>query len=128
MITAPSISDLLTQLSTALYIARRVGPGGHVLATDISEAMLRLAHDNARQAGLRQVETRVSDAEDLKVEAASFDAAVCRLGLIGMNPGIGGSFQHHFIGRVTQLRTPFIAMNIRASRAFLLCAKGLFHA
>ncbi|CAN5115362.1 hypothetical protein BH10PSE16_BH10PSE16_34810 [soil metagenome] len=65
-----------------LEIARRVGPEGHVLATDLSEAMLRLAQDNARQAGLAQVETRVSDAEALAVEAASFDAAVCRLGLM----------------------------------------------
>lgn len=65
-----------------LDIARRVGPEGHVLATDLSEAMLRFARDNAQQAGLRQVETRVSDAEDLDVEAASFDAAVCRLGLM----------------------------------------------
>ncbi|MBH2042895.1 MAG: class I SAM-dependent methyltransferase [Comamonadaceae bacterium] len=65
-----------------LEIARRVGPEGHVLATDISEAILRLAQGNARQAGLMQVETRVSDAEALALEAASFDAAVCRLGLM----------------------------------------------
>ena len=65
-----------------LDIARRVGPDGHVLATDISEVILRFAQDNARHAGLTQVETRVCDAEDLKLDAASFDAAVCRLGLM----------------------------------------------
>ena len=65
-----------------LEIARRVGPEGHVLATDISEAILQFAHSNAQQAGLRQVETRVSDAENLEVEAAGFDAAVSRLGLM----------------------------------------------
>lgn len=65
-----------------LDIARRVGPDGHVLATDISGAILQFAKDNARRAGLPQVETRVCDAEDLKVEPAGFDAAVCRLGLM----------------------------------------------
>lgn len=65
-----------------LAIARRVGPAGHVLATDISEAILQFAKDNAQRAGLPQVETRVCDAEDLNVEEASFDAALARLGLM----------------------------------------------
>jgi len=65
-----------------LDIARRVGAGGHVLATDISSAILHLARENARQAGLTQVETRSGDAEELSLPAASFDAAVSRLGLM----------------------------------------------
>ena len=65
-----------------LDIARRVGAEGHVLATDISETILQFARDNAQHAGLPQVETRVCDAEDLKVKEADFDAAVCRLGLM----------------------------------------------
>lgn len=65
-----------------LDIARRVGPDGHVLATDISGAILEFARDNAQRAGLPQVETRVCDAEDLTVEEAVFDAAVSRLGLM----------------------------------------------
>lgn len=65
-----------------LDIARRVGPRGRVLATDISESILRFAQANAQRAGLAQVETRVADAEDLRVEAASFDAVLCRLGLM----------------------------------------------
>ncbi|NML85589.1 class I SAM-dependent methyltransferase [Polaromonas sp.] len=65
-----------------LDIARRVGADGHVLATDISETILQFSKDNAQRAGLLQVETRVSDAEDLKVQPAGFDAAVCRLGLM----------------------------------------------
>jgi ubiquinone/menaquinone biosynthesis C-methylase UbiE len=64
-----------------LDIARRVGPGGYVLATDISECILQFAKDHAQRAGLTHVETRVSDAEELNVDDASFDAAVCRLGL-----------------------------------------------
>ena len=65
-----------------LDIARRVGPQGHVLATDISAAILTLARDNARAAGLHHVDTRVADAQALGLASAGFDAAVSRLGLM----------------------------------------------
>lgn len=65
-----------------LDIARRVGPEGYVLATDLSPAILALAQESARRAGFEQMQTRVADGERLPVESASFDAAVCRLGLM----------------------------------------------
>jgi len=65
-----------------LDIAERVGPSGAVVATDLSPAILALAQDRARRAGFAPVHCRVADGEDLQVEAASFDAAVCRLGLM----------------------------------------------
>jgi SAM-dependent methyltransferase len=65
-----------------LDIADQVGPQGHVLATDLSPAIVALARDNAVRAGFGNVETRVADGEDLGVAEASFDAAVCRLGLM----------------------------------------------
>ncbi|MEQ1685908.1 MAG: methyltransferase domain-containing protein [Burkholderiaceae bacterium] len=65
-----------------LDIARRVGPQGQVLATDISAAILTLAHSNARAAGLQHVDTRVADAQALGLAGAGFDAAVSRLGLM----------------------------------------------
>ncbi|HJW12049.1 MAG TPA: class I SAM-dependent methyltransferase [Albitalea sp.] len=65
-----------------LDIAQRVGPGGFVLATDLSPVILALAQDNARRAGYDNVQTRVSDGEDLSIDPASFDAVVCRLGLM----------------------------------------------
>ena len=65
-----------------LAIAQRVGPRGFVLATDLSPAILALAQDNARRAGHAHVETRVGDGESLPVDPESFDAAVCRLGLM----------------------------------------------
>jgi SAM-dependent methyltransferase len=65
-----------------LDIARRVGPAGRVLATDLSPAILALAQHNAQQAGLRNVQTLVADGEDLAVAPARFDAVVCRLGLM----------------------------------------------
>jgi len=65
-----------------LDIAEQVGPQGYVLATDLSPAIVALARDNAARAGFGHVETRVADGEDLGVAEASFDAAVCRLGLM----------------------------------------------
>ena len=65
-----------------LGIARRVGPRGFVLATDLSPAILALAKGHAVAAGFDNVETRVADGEALDWEGASFDAAVCRLGLM----------------------------------------------
>jgi ubiquinone/menaquinone biosynthesis C-methylase UbiE len=42
----------------SMMVARRVGPNGHVLATDISVSMLTRAAETAREAGLTNVETR----------------------------------------------------------------------
>jgi SAM-dependent methyltransferase len=68
----------------AVSAAERVGPGGYVLATDISEGIVELARQVARERGLGQVETRVMDGEKLDLPDASFDAVLCRLGLMYM--------------------------------------------
>jgi ubiquinone/menaquinone biosynthesis C-methylase UbiE len=65
-----------------LHAARRVGPGGSVLATDISSKILEFAQQNALSKGYRNVHTRVLDGENLDVEPGSFDAAISRVGLI----------------------------------------------
>jgi SAM-dependent methyltransferase len=65
-----------------LAAARRVGPSGHVLATDISPAILRYAAKAASEAGLTTVETRELDGEHLAVESGTFDAVISRVGLI----------------------------------------------
>ena len=63
--------------------AQRVGPTGHVLATDIAPALLDYALVEARAAGLSNVETRELDGERLEtLPAAGFDAAISRVGLI----------------------------------------------
>jgi ubiquinone/menaquinone biosynthesis C-methylase UbiE len=64
-----------------LLAAQRVGPGGAVLATDISASMLDLAREMAQAAGLRNVEARVMDAQRLDLESGSFDAAIARFSL-----------------------------------------------
>ena len=66
-----------------LAAARRVGPTGRVLATDISGNILEHAGAAARAEGLANVETRVMDGEDLAaIEEGSYDAAISRVGLI----------------------------------------------
>jgi ubiquinone/menaquinone biosynthesis C-methylase UbiE len=65
-----------------ILAARRVGPTGSVLATDIAAKMLKIAAEAAHQAGLSNVATQVMDAQQLDVEAESFDAAISRLGLM----------------------------------------------
>ena len=63
--------------------ARRVGPAGYVLATDISPTILRYAKAAAQKEGLSHVETRELDGEGHGVlPAESFDAAISRVGLI----------------------------------------------
>ena len=65
-----------------LQIASRVGPGGSVLATDISPAILAFAAAEAKRALLSNVATRPMDGEHLELEDASFDVVVSRVGLI----------------------------------------------
>lgn len=66
-----------------LAAARRVGPDGYVLATDISPTILDFALRAARQAGLANVETLELDGErHHTLPEASFDAALSRVGLI----------------------------------------------
>jgi ubiquinone/menaquinone biosynthesis C-methylase UbiE len=65
-----------------LTTARRVGPSGRVLATDISPRILDFALQEARRAGLTNVEARAMDGEALELPDASFDVVISRVGLI----------------------------------------------
>lgn len=68
--------------SQTLHAAQRVGRDGHVVASDIADTMLHHVRENARAAGLINVSTLAGAAEDLDVAAESFDAVICRLGLM----------------------------------------------
>jgi len=65
-----------------MLLAERVGAGGEVVAADISAEMLGHTRERAAQAGFDMIETLETAAEDLNVPAESFDAAICRLGLM----------------------------------------------
>lgn len=66
----------------SLAAAGRVGPGGSVLATDISPNILEFAARRARAAGFGNVDTAVLDGERLGVPEGSFDAVISRVGFI----------------------------------------------
>jgi ubiquinone/menaquinone biosynthesis C-methylase UbiE len=65
-----------------LLVGRRVGPTGSVLATDISPNMLEAAAAAAKKAGLDNISTLVADASAIELDSNSFDAAICRFGLM----------------------------------------------
>jgi SAM-dependent methyltransferase len=65
-----------------LAAARRVGPSGNVLATDLSPNILGYAEQAARDEGLRNVAVRVMDGEALEVDPGTFDAVISRVGFI----------------------------------------------
>lgn len=66
----------------ALMVAARVGPTGHVVATDLAPQMLDIARANADRAGLRNLSYEPVDAHRLPYAEASFDRVTCRLGVM----------------------------------------------
>lgn len=66
----------------SISAADRVGPTGEVLATDIAPEFVELAIAVAAKLGLSQLNAEVMDAESLNRPDGSFDAAICRLGLM----------------------------------------------
>lgn len=65
-----------------LAAAAAVGVEGSVVGVDLSEAMVALARDRARERGFDSVRFERMDAEELALPAAVFDAALCALGLM----------------------------------------------
>jgi ubiquinone/menaquinone biosynthesis C-methylase UbiE len=68
----------------AVTAARKVGASGRVVGVDQSPGMLRIARERAAAIGLANVEFIESDAEKLALPERSFDAIICRWGLMFM--------------------------------------------
>lgn len=68
--------------SQAIQAARRVGPNGKVVASDISGTMLEHVRRNAAREGLQNIETLECAADELDKTQAPFDASMCRMGLM----------------------------------------------
>lgn len=66
----------------SLLAARRVGPQGHVLATDMAASMIAATAANAGKAKLTQIATECAAADAAGAKAEPFDAVICRLGLM----------------------------------------------
>jgi SAM-dependent methyltransferase len=67
---------------TSLLAAEAVAPGGRVIATDFSPAMVEAARRLAETSGAAGVEHRVMDAQAIDLLDSSVDAVVCRWGLM----------------------------------------------
>lgn len=67
---------------TGFLAAEQVRPGGVVIETDASEAMLGVAKGRARDLGAINVEFKRMELEWLDLSAASVDAILCRWGLM----------------------------------------------
>jgi SAM-dependent methyltransferase len=66
----------------SLTIAETVGPTGSVTCTDVTADMVSAAQSEAERRGLTNVAFRQCAAESLPFENNSFDAVVCRLGVM----------------------------------------------
>jgi SAM-dependent methyltransferase len=75
----------------SLTAARRAGPEGNVVATDISTEMLEFGRQRAAANGVENIEFMQSDASSLDFPAESFDAAVSRWGIIFEPDGEGAA-------------------------------------
>jgi ubiquinone/menaquinone biosynthesis C-methylase UbiE len=69
---------------TGLIAAQRLGSQGRLLSTDQSPEMVEVAQRRAAELGLDNVDFAVIDAQQLELEPASFDAAICRWGYMLM--------------------------------------------
>ncbi len=67
---------------TGFLAAELVAPGGSVISSDASEAMLEVARERARDQGIENVEFRRLELEWIDLPAASVDAIVCRWGVM----------------------------------------------
>ena len=97
-------------------------------SASISASMLKSAADAAREAGLTNVETRVMDAENIDLDADSFDAVICQLGLMVFpNPAKVLRAMRHVVrqgGKVAALvfstaeKNPFQGITLGVARRF----------
>ena len=62
--------------------AEILGPNGFVLATDISDAMVKISTQTAKERNLTNIQFKRMDAEQLDVPNEEYDVALCGLGLM----------------------------------------------
>jgi ubiquinone/menaquinone biosynthesis C-methylase UbiE len=67
---------------TGFLVAERLGPEGRLISSDLAPAMVDVARRGAAERGLRNVEFRVVDAQDVDLPDASVDGVLSRFGLM----------------------------------------------
>ena len=66
----------------ALAVARIVGAEGEVIGVDMAEPLLDYARERAREAGIENATFLAMDAASLDLPAESFNAVLCKFGLM----------------------------------------------
>ena len=66
----------------SLTLAVSLGPRATVWSTDLVPDMVKIAERSAAETGVQNLRCRVSRAEELPFEANTFDAVVCRFGIM----------------------------------------------
>jgi SAM-dependent methyltransferase len=85
----PQAGDTVLELAagpgdTGFAAAPLLGEEGHLISSDFSSAMVEVARRRAAELGLRNVEHRQLDAEDIPLADHSVDGVLCRFGLMLM--------------------------------------------
>ncbi|MCC5907660.1 MAG: class I SAM-dependent methyltransferase [Balneolaceae bacterium] len=81
----PGEKVLETSCGTGLITiraAKQIQPDGQLIATDISDKMVEISEELAKQYQLSNITLKRMDAENLDLEDDQFDAAICGLGLM----------------------------------------------
>lgn len=78
------VLDIATGIGEpAITAANRVGSSGYVLATDLSPQMLSIAKQRASSRNFEnRMEFKEGDAETIDLQPSTFDAGICRWGLM----------------------------------------------
>ncbi len=66
----------------AMLAAERVGPHGHIIASDLSRGMVKWAQQHLAATGERNISLVVGDAEALPVGAGSVDGILCSSAIV----------------------------------------------
>jgi ubiquinone/menaquinone biosynthesis C-methylase UbiE len=69
---------------TGFLAAERVGPAGKLISTDVTPGMVEAAERGARARGLRNVDCRIMDAQQIELPDVSVDGVLCRFALMLM--------------------------------------------
>jgi ubiquinone/menaquinone biosynthesis C-methylase UbiE len=88
-LASPAVGERVLDIAcgtglVSIEAARAVSPSGYVLGIDLSERMIDTAEQRARELKLSNCKFSRMDAETLALPDASFDIALCALGLMYM--------------------------------------------
>jgi ubiquinone/menaquinone biosynthesis C-methylase UbiE len=84
---------------TGFLASERVAPGGRVISSDFSPAMVEAARRRGAGLGVENVEYRVLDAQAIDLPDQSVDVVICRWGYMLMpDPGAAFRETHRILG------------------------------